>query len=149
MEILLIALVLGCIPGAIAQSKGRSFVGWWLYGAALFIIALPHALIIGRKEQHRTDHAPAPAPAPATPTKKCPMCAELVQADARICRYCRHEFGTTTAERPAARHDFRAELRARPSFVADTDSAWLTWICLGIAGLLFAILLASGLHIRP
>jgi hypothetical protein len=25
-------------------------------------------------------------------TKKCPQCAEDVKADARICRFCRHEF---------------------------------------------------------
>ncbi|WP_425284648.1 zinc ribbon domain-containing protein [Mesorhizobium qingshengii] len=24
--------------------------------------------------------------------RKCPDCAELVKADARICRFCRHEF---------------------------------------------------------
>ncbi|TPI30243.1 hypothetical protein FJW07_29585 [Mesorhizobium sp. B3-1-9] len=24
--------------------------------------------------------------------KKCPDCAEIVKADARICRFCRHEF---------------------------------------------------------
>ncbi|MES0135602.1 hypothetical protein NKJ88_11700 [Mesorhizobium sp. M0016] len=24
--------------------------------------------------------------------KKCPDCAEMVKADARICRFCRHEF---------------------------------------------------------
>ena len=34
-----------------------------------------------------------PAPAPDTrPTKRCPDCAETVLADARICRFCRHEF---------------------------------------------------------
>jgi hypothetical protein len=35
---------------------------------------------------------PAPAP-PAPSLKRCPMCAESVQAEARICRYCRHDFG--------------------------------------------------------
>ncbi len=34
MEWLLLAVVLGCIPGAIAQSKGHSFVGWWIYTKA-------------------------------------------------------------------------------------------------------------------
>ena len=39
------AVLLGLIPAVIACKKGRSFVGWWLYGALLFIVALPHALL--------------------------------------------------------------------------------------------------------
>lgn len=40
MELLAVATVIGQIPAAIAQSKGRSFIAWWFYGAALFIVAL-------------------------------------------------------------------------------------------------------------
>jgi len=50
MEFLVIALLIGLLPAAIAQSKGRSFVLWWMYGAGLFIIALPHALMLKRQE---------------------------------------------------------------------------------------------------
>jgi hypothetical protein len=46
MEILIIAVLLGLVPAYIAQKKGRSFVGWWIYGALLFIVALPHAIIM-------------------------------------------------------------------------------------------------------
>lgn len=120
MEILLIALVLGCIPGAIAQSKGRSFVGWWLYGAALFVIALPHSLLLERHSAPGNMRQPSPpppspppqaprprgtistpTPAPQPPTlKTCPDCAEQVQAAARICRFCRYEFPTEPDAEP-------------------------------------------------
>lgn len=40
------AALLGLIPAMIAQSKGRSFGVWWFYGAMIFIVALPHALIM-------------------------------------------------------------------------------------------------------
>lgn len=46
MGIILLALVIGCVPGAIAQSKGHSFVAWWLFGAALFIVALPMSIML-------------------------------------------------------------------------------------------------------
>jgi len=46
MEVLVIAVLIGLIPAAIAKGKGRSFGLWLFYGAALFIIALSHALIM-------------------------------------------------------------------------------------------------------
>ena len=42
----LVIACLGIITGLIAESKGRSFLGWWVYGAALFIVALPHAILL-------------------------------------------------------------------------------------------------------
>jgi hypothetical protein len=41
----LVAL-LGLIPGAIASKKGRSFALWWFFGAMLFIVALPMAILM-------------------------------------------------------------------------------------------------------
>jgi hypothetical protein len=57
MELLIVATILGLIPAAIARSKGRDFVGWWMYGAALFIVALPHALLYIRDLHSRDRHA--------------------------------------------------------------------------------------------
>lgn len=40
------ALGLGLIPAAVARSKGsRAFFAWWAFGALLFVIALPAALL--------------------------------------------------------------------------------------------------------
>jgi cytochrome c-type biogenesis protein len=41
---LVLLTVLGLIPAYIANTKGRSFVDWWIFGAGLFVIALPLAL---------------------------------------------------------------------------------------------------------
>ena len=45
LEFVILVLLLGLIPAVIAHRKGESFVVWWIYGAALFIVALPHALL--------------------------------------------------------------------------------------------------------
>lgn len=73
MLVLIIAVIIGLIPAAIAQSKGHNFFLWWLFGAALFIVALPVSLIIG----------------PATGSRKtCPYCRESIRKDATICPVC-------------------------------------------------------------
>ncbi|MBR1151200.1 hypothetical protein [Bradyrhizobium sp. JYMT SZCCT0428] len=46
MEILIFAVLLGLIPAFLAKKKGRSFGLWWFYGACIFIVALPHALLM-------------------------------------------------------------------------------------------------------
>lgn len=85
MEILIIAAIIGVIPAVIARNKGRGFVGWWIYGALLFIVALPHALLI------KPDQAAIEKRQLDEGMKKCPFCAEMVKVDAKVCRYCSRE----------------------------------------------------------
>jgi len=86
MGVLLIAVLIGLIPAAIAQGKGHSFGLWWLYGAAIFIIALPHALLL-KPSRHALDQIQL-----ESGFKKCPQCAEFVKSEAQICRFCQHTF---------------------------------------------------------
>jgi hypothetical protein len=85
MEFIVAVCLLGLITGSIAKNKGHSFGKWWFYGAALFIVALPMAIML--KPVPGT-HAAA---TDSANLRKCPKCAELIQNEASICRFCKSE----------------------------------------------------------
>ena len=73
MFYVVIAVFIGLVPAAIASSKGHNFLLWWMYGAALFVVALPHSIMVGA----------------GGPRQKCPFCGEMVLDSAAICPHCR------------------------------------------------------------
>jgi hypothetical protein len=50
--------LLGLIPAAIAHKKGRAFLDWWFFGAALFPVALPLAITLRPNENKTGDVQP-------------------------------------------------------------------------------------------
>jgi hypothetical protein len=77
IEYLVVPIIIGLLPAAIAKSKGESFFLWWFFGAALWIVAFPASLFL---KQNRDNE------------KKCPECAEWVLREALVCKHCRHAF---------------------------------------------------------
>jgi hypothetical protein len=45
-ETIAVAVLVGLVPAAIARRKGRDFLVWWFFGAMMFVLALPAALLL-------------------------------------------------------------------------------------------------------
>ena len=95
--ILVIAACIGIIPGAIAANKGHNFGLWWLFGAALFIVALPCAIMLKPIQQNLELQQIANG------GRKCPHCAEIVKAEALVCRFCQRDLPAYVHVNPYAK----------------------------------------------
>jgi hypothetical protein len=126
MEFILLAICLGVIPGFIAQSKGRSFVAWWLYGAALFIVALPHSLII-KANQDEIERGQIDS----GNSKRCPFCAEIIKKQAIVCRFCGRDLPAKPAKTPNSRthatNDFNQLVEEYNFVKSGADGEAETW----------------------
>ena len=78
--IVIAAALAGVLPAFIASSKGLNFFKWWIYGALLFPVALPHSLLLGLRNP--------------LARKACGWCRSSVPADAEYCPKCGYEFET-------------------------------------------------------
>lgn len=92
MELIIWWIIFGVIVGLIAQHKGRSFGLWWFYGAMIFIIALPHALIMSPTNEAIEERERKAG------RSRCPNCQEFIMQNAKICRYCNTELGESAKE---------------------------------------------------
>ena len=95
MSFLVIAALLGLIPAFIAQSKGRSFGAWWLYGFLLFIVAIIHVLFVTPRNTVGTVASDSTGP-----MRDCPYCAEPVKYQATKCKHCGSEIESMPIPEP-------------------------------------------------
>jgi RNA polymerase subunit RPABC4/transcription elongation factor Spt4 len=135
--ILILAIIIGLIPAVIAQSKGQSFVLWWVYGAAIFIVALPHALIM------KADKAALERAELDNDMRKCPACAELIKEEAKKCRYC----GTLLADDYHERTAIKEAEKALRKAIVDNEVGTGTIIFVLVVGLFWAVLLGYMLFV--
>ena len=78
LNLLLLLLLLAIIPAVIAAKKGRNPFLWYVYGVALWIVALIHAIML-------------------PPKRRCPFCAEAIRPEARVCPHCQRDLASRSA----------------------------------------------------
>jgi hypothetical protein len=80
---IILSVLLGLIPAMVADYKGYKFWKWWLFGAVLFIAALPMSIFLTpvREEEAQVEYG----------MKKCLYCAELVRMETLVCQFCGHD----------------------------------------------------------
>lgn len=89
MEIVVIWLALAVVAGVIAANKGRSGLGFFLLAVLLSPLIGVIAALVARPNTQKLEQEVLASGR----SKKCLACAELIRADALLCKYC----GTPTA----------------------------------------------------
>ena len=104
---LLPLLLLSVIPAYIAQTKGKSFGAWYVYGLFLLPITFIHSLILERDD------------------RKCPHCAELVKQEATVCKHCGSELEAEEAVTVKPRTFTQEEIVSQEKLAKEEDVTML------------------------
>ncbi len=96
---LILAVLLGLIPAAIASRKGYSFGRWWAYGTLLWIVAFPVSLFLKRRHRQAVQEANGGQPAALI---SCSDCGHEVSTRAASCPHCGAPVQQTPAANPQA-----------------------------------------------
>jgi hypothetical protein len=109
------AAAFGVLSAVVASTKNRAPAKWgalgFLFGVFGFIAAIAVSKVEARTESSTRLSVSENAEGfdPDQHEKKCPMCAEYIKLEARVCKHCGHEFSQEEVEQQItqARSDVR------------------------------------------
>ena len=107
--------LLAMVPAAIADSRGRSFALWWLYGFLVLPIAFIHALTLSPNDRALARSGRAP----------CPYCAEMIKPEAAICPHCRSDLRSLRAQASAAEQQSAPPCLSAGLLKEDRKRGWI------------------------
>jgi Uncharacterised protein family UPF0547 len=119
-------LVCGLVGGRIWQSKGGSYGAGFALGALLGLIGILYvgfATPKGGQPPAQASPSPSINSANVRATKRCPRCAEDVLEEAKVCRFCGHEFPEPAPLAEAAVGSYDGELRDTKEHAYDVEWA--------------------------
>ena len=87
MGIIVVWVALCFVAGAIASKKGRSSVGFFFLSLVLSPLIGIIAALIAKPNEEKVEKSKIAE----GNSKKCPFCAEIIKAEAKVCRYCGRE----------------------------------------------------------